>query len=98
MLRPSRTRDLCSTRMSDDAEPADALAPRRVLPLLLVAYAAVYLCRANVEPALNLLAIEHGYDNEQIGLVLGIALGAYAVGKVVLGPLADLKGGKAVLV
>jgi len=72
--------------------------PRRVLPLLLVGYAAFYLCRANVEPALNLLAIEHGYDNEQLGIVMAIALGAYAVGKLVFGPLADLLGGKRVLV
>jgi sugar phosphate permease len=69
-----------------------------VLPLLLLGYAAFYLCRANVEPALNLLAIEHGYDNEQIGAVMGLALAAYAVGKVVFGPLADLWGGKKVLV
>ncbi|HVJ89697.1 MAG TPA: MFS transporter [Labilithrix sp.] len=72
--------------------------PRRVLPLLLVGYAAFYLCRANVEPALNLLAIEHGYDNEQLGAVLGIALGAYAAGKLVLSPIADLWGGKGLLV
>lgn len=72
--------------------------PRRVLPLLLVGYAAFYLCRANVEPALNLLAIDHGYDNEQIGVVMAIALAAYAVGKLALGPLADLWGGKRVLV
>ncbi|MBX3199825.1 MAG: MFS transporter [Labilithrix sp.] len=72
--------------------------PRRVLPLLLVGYAAFYLCRANVEPALNLLAIDHGYDNEELGVVMAIALGAYAVGKLVLGPLADLWGGKRIMV
>ncbi|HVH42851.1 MAG TPA: MFS transporter [Labilithrix sp.] len=69
-----------------------------MLPLLLVGYAAFYLCRANVEPALNLLAIEYGYDNEQLGMVMAVALGAYAGGKLVLGPLADLWGGKRVLV
>lgn len=73
-------------------------APRRVLPLLLVGYAAFYLCRANVEPALNLLAIERGYDNEQLGVVMAIALAAYAVGKLVFGPLADVLGGKRVLI
>jgi sugar phosphate permease len=72
--------------------------PRRVLPLLLVAYATFYLCRANVEPALNLLAVEQKYDNEQIGSVMGVALGVYAFGKLVLGPLADVWGGKVVLV
>ncbi len=73
-------------------------ATKGVLPLLLVGYAAFYLCRANVEPALNLLAIEHGWDNEELGVVLGVALAAYAVGKLVLGPLADVLGGKRILV
>ncbi len=84
--------------MPGDGDAAKTSPPRRVLPLLLVGYAAFYLCRANVEPALNLLAIEHGYDNEELGLVMGFALGAYAVGKLVFGPLADLLGGKRVLV
>lgn len=84
--------------MGGSPDSAEPIAPRRVLPLLLIAYATFYLCRANVEPALNLLAIERGYDNEQIGLVLGIALGAYAVGKLVLGPMSDVKGGKTILV
>jgi sugar phosphate permease len=79
-----------------DAERAEP--PRRVLPLLLLGYAAFYLCRANVEPALNLLAIDHGYDNEKIGSVMAVALAAYAVGKLVLSPLADLWGGKRILV
>jgi sugar phosphate permease len=69
-----------------------------VLPLLLIGYAAFYLCRANVEPALNLLALEHGYDNEQLGVVMGVALVAYAAGKLVLSPLADVLGGKRILV
>lgn len=85
--------------MLRDGDAAATSAPaRRVLPLLLAGYAAFYLCRANVEPALNLLAIEHGYDNEQLGVVMGIALGAYACGKLVLGPLADVLGGKRILV
>lgn len=69
-----------------------------LLPLLVVSYAAFYLCRANVEPALNMLAIEHGYDNEQLGAVMSIALFVYAIGKLVLGPLADVWGGKRLLV
>ena len=82
---------------ASDAQ-TEAVPPRRVLPLLLIGYAAFYLCRANVEPALNLLAIDYGYDNEKTGAVMGIALGMYAVGKLVLSPLADLWGGKRLLV
>ena len=50
-----------------------------ILPLLVVAYAAVYLCRANVEPAFAVLSAAHGYDNERVGIVLSLALAAYAV-------------------
>lgn len=86
-------------RQGEDVDGASSAtkAPRLVLPVLLIGYAAFYLCRANVEPAMNLLAIEYGYDNEQTGAVMALALGAYAVGKLVLGPLADLIGGKRIL-
>jgi sugar phosphate permease len=72
--------------------------PRRVLPLLVLSYAAFYICRANVEPGLSLLANDYGYDKEQIGAVMGVAIATYALGKIVLGPLADLLGGKRVLI
>lgn len=75
-----------------------ATRPRIVLAVLLLAYAASYLCRANIEPALNVMAVTHGYDNERVGSILALALGAYALGKVLLSPLADVFGGKPVLV
>lgn len=68
-----------------------------MLALLIVAYASIYLCRANVEPGMNLLAVKYGYDNEQTGLVFAVALAAYAVGKLVLGAVGDVIGGKRVL-
>ncbi|MBS2017566.1 MAG: MFS transporter [Deltaproteobacteria bacterium] len=71
---------------------------RAVIGLLVVAYASIYLCRANVEPVFNILAARHGYDNERIGLVFALALGAYALGKVVLGTVGDVVGGKKILV
>lgn len=71
---------------------------RAVLPLLLTAYASFYLCRSNVEPALSILAVDYGYDNEQLGVVLATALGVYGVGKLVFGAVADLWGGERVLV
>ena len=66
--------------------------------LLVAAYASLYLCRANIEPAWNMLAVKYGYDNEQTGAVFATALAAYAVGKVVLGALGDVIGGKKILV
>jgi sugar phosphate permease len=70
---------------------------RTVLVLLVVAYASLYVCRANIEPAFNLLSIKHGYDNEQTGAIFAIALAIYAVGKVILGAVGDMIGGKAML-
>jgi sugar phosphate permease len=69
-----------------------------VLVLLVAAYASLYLCRANIEPAWTILSVRHGYDNEQTGAVFATALAAYAVGKVVLGMAGDALGGKAILV
>lgn len=69
-----------------------------MLVVLVAAYASIYLCRANVEPAFNILSARHGYDNERIGLVFAVALGAYAIGKVVLGTVGDVVGGKKILV
>jgi sugar phosphate permease len=71
---------------------------RAVLVLLVLAYASLYLCRANVEPAWTMLGEKHGYDNEQTGTIFATALAAYAVGKVLLGRVGDLVGGKTILV
>lgn len=68
-----------------------------MLVVLVTAYASVYLCRANVEPAFNILSAQHGYDNERIGFVFALGLAAYAVGKIVLGTIGDAVGGKKIL-
>lgn len=83
------------------AAPKDSTQGRRerdVLVLLVAAYASLYLCRANIEPAFTMLAVQHGYDNEQTGAIFATALAVYAVGKVVLGAVGDVVGGKAILV
>lgn len=66
--------------------------------LLVAAYASLYLCRANIEPAWTMLSVQYGYDNEQTGAIFATALAAYAVGKVVLGAAGDVLGGKRILV
>ena len=68
-----------------------------MLVLLVVAYASLYLCRANIEPGFNVLSVKYGYDTEQTGAVFGIALAAYAVGKLVLGAAGDALGGRRIL-
>ena len=87
--------------MPDVAEAAGATRTGRervVLVLLVAAYASLYLCRANIEPAWKLLALEHGYDNEQTGTIFATALAAYAIGKILLGAAGDVVGGKKILV
>ena len=58
---------------------------RMVLVLLVVAYASLYLCRPNIEPGFNLLAVKYGYENEQTGFVFSVGARPHAVGQVVLG-------------
>jgi sugar phosphate permease len=70
--------------------------PRKtvVLAALFAAYASFYLCRANVDASLPLLAGEFGYDKVQLGRLSSIAMLGYAAGKVSLGPLGDVVGGR----
>jgi sugar phosphate permease len=65
-----------------------------VLAALFAAYASFYLCRANVDASLPLLARAFGYDKEQLGRLSSIAILGYAAGKLSLGPLGDVLGGR----
>ena len=65
-----------------------------VLAALFAAYASFYLCRANVDASLPLLARAFGYDKAQLGRLSSIAILGYAAGKISLGPLGDVLGGR----
>lgn len=69
---------------------------RVVFATLLIGYASLYLCRANVDAAGPLLQ-ELGYSKAQLGQVASSAVFAYAVGKVVLGAVGDQIGGKRIM-
>jgi sugar phosphate permease len=73
----------------------DPLARRRgvVFVTLLVGYASFYLCRANVNAAVPLLAAS-GYSKTSLGNVLSAAVACYAVGKFVMGAIGDVIGGR----
>ncbi|MBV9949258.1 MAG: MFS transporter [Myxococcales bacterium] len=65
-----------------------------VIAALLVAYAAFYLCRANVDAAIPFL-LRDGYgDKTRLGILATVATGAYALGKMVLGTAGDVVGGR----
>ncbi len=65
-----------------------------VLFTLVVGYGAFYLCRANVESAFPLLAHDFGFTRTQLGWLSSVPIAVYAVGKVVMGGLGDVIGGK----
>ncbi len=61
---------------------------------MLIGYIGYYLCRKNLSAALPFLEKTFGYTNEQLGLI-GLYSGiAYAVGKLINGPLGDKIGGR----
>jgi MFS transporter, OPA family, glycerol-3-phosphate transporter len=78
------------------APPDPARSRRVVFTTLLVGYASFYLCRANVDAAVPLL-VEDGWSKTRIGGVLSIAVACYAIGKVVLGAVGDVLGGKRIM-
>jgi sugar phosphate permease len=65
-----------------------------VLFTLVVGYGAFYLCRANVESAFPLLAADFGFTKTQLGTLSSIPVAVYACGKVAMGALGDVIGGK----
>lgn len=68
-----------------------------VIAALYPAYASFYLCRANVDASLPLLSAAYGYDKESLGRLASLAILCYALGKVLLGPLGDIIGGRRLL-
>ena len=65
-----------------------------ILVALFLTYASFFLCRSNVDAALPLLSKAYGYDKVELGRLSSLAILGYAVGKVSLGPLGDLVGGR----
>jgi MFS transporter, OPA family, glycerol-3-phosphate transporter len=68
--------------------------PRTTAAILVVGYAAFFLCRSNVDAALPLWSRAYGYDKVELGRLSAIAVLAYGVGKLVLGMAADVLGGR----
>jgi OPA family glycerol-3-phosphate transporter-like MFS transporter len=72
--------------------------PLLVLFTLVLAYGGFYLCRANVESAYPLLTKAFGFTKTELGLLSSIPIATYAVGKILMGALGDVIGGKKLLV
>ncbi|HLK35922.1 MAG TPA: MFS transporter [Polyangiaceae bacterium] len=68
--------------------------PAVVLGTLVIAYGAFYLCRSNVESSFPLLQGAFGFSKAKLGYLSSASIVAYAVGKVLMGMLGDVIGGK----
>jgi sugar phosphate permease len=90
--------------ISSSVAPAPPAAPKRSLAYhrnatfaaLLVGYMAYYLCRQNFSAAYAPMSAELGMNKETFGLISSVGTFAYAVGKLVSGPVADALGGRRV--
>jgi sugar phosphate permease len=67
------------------------------LGTLVLAYVGIYLCRKNLAVAVPILQRDWALSKEAIGLVGSVSTVAYAVGKVLLGPVIDRLGGRRAL-
>ncbi|MBM3881134.1 MAG: MFS transporter [Verrucomicrobia bacterium] len=68
-----------------------------LLSTLVLAYVGVYLCRKNLSVVVPMLQSEWGLAKEEVGVVASVSTVAYAVGKVVFGPVVDRLGGRVAL-
>lgn len=62
--------------------------------VMLLGYIGYYLVRGNLPVAIPLISKEFNYSNIELGIILTISEVAYALGKFIMGPLADRVGGK----
>lgn len=60
----------------------------------LVGYIGYYLCRKNLSAAFPLMSEEFNFSNSQLGLIALYSEIAYAIGKLINGPLGDKVGGR----
>lgn len=64
----------------------------------LLGYIGYYVCRANLPAAFPLMSTAFNYTNAQLGQIAALSEFAYALGKLINGPIADRLGGKKIFV
>jgi len=87
-----------SNTVLQDPTPVELVRLKRwrmsVFWVCLVGYIGYYLCRKNLSAAFPLMTEVFGYTNSQLGLIAFYSELAYALGKIINGPLADKFGGR----
>lgn len=69
----------------------------RAFALTWLAYFGLYLCRKNFSVIMPFLKTEAGYSSQQLATILFCYSLAYAVGQIVIGPIADRWGARRVV-
>jgi sugar phosphate permease len=82
--------------MPRTSEPAttDPRAGWKVIAALSLGYVGVYLCRKNLSVAVPLLQDAFGATKQEVGQIASVGTLAYAIGKIVNGPIVDRLGGR----
>lgn len=87
-----------SNTVLQDPTPVELVRLKRwrmsVFWVCLVGYIGYYLCRQNLSAAFPLMTEVFGYTNSQLGMIAFYSELAYALGKIINGPLADKFGGR----
>lgn len=87
-----------NTTVLQDPTPVELVRLKRwrmsVFWVCLVGYIGYYLCRQNLSAAFPLMTEVFGYTNSQLGMIAFYSELAYALGKIINGPLADKFGGR----
>jgi sugar phosphate permease len=65
-----------------------------LLACVVVAYIGVYLCRKNLAVAVPMIQTSFGISKAQTGVIISYSAAAYAIGKVLFGPVIDYFGGR----
>lgn len=81
--------------MADRRSGSEGVRGPAVLAALCLGYVGVYLARKNLAVAIPLLQDDLHLSREQVGAIASTGTLAYAVGKIVLGPVVDRLGGRA---
>lgn len=61
---------------------------------VVLAYIGVYLCRKNLSVAVPMIQTAFGVNKAQTGMIISYSAAAYAIGKLVFGPMIDRYGGR----
>lgn len=85
---------IAATGSASQPWPVSPARASRYLACAILGYIGIYLCRKNLSVALPLIQTDFGISKAQAGIIASYSTIAYAVGKIVFGPVIDRYGGR----